>query len=250
MRSHKLLATCAALGILVVVTSAIEGSVRFTGPRWVPHWNPSLQVKPHPAPSAPTQPVPQVLHRGSGHLFDTILFWVLIAAAVIVVLLLARLLLRYPFRSLRRPRDADVLAASAVSSSPEPEAEPEPDAPVLRRGIDQALELLDEEREPNDAVVRAWLGLEESAADAGIVRRSAETPTEFTSRVMSRVFADDHAITTLLGLYLRSRFGARPVTNADVATVRAALRELARTWDASTAHLEQSIQAWPTGRHG
>ena len=247
MRTHKVMATCAVLGIVVVVASAVEGSARFSGPRWVPHWNPSLQVKPHPAPSAQTQPAPQVLHQGSGHLLDTILFWVLIAVAVIVIALVASWLLRYPYRSLRRTR------SSGADVAPEPttgEPEPEPDAPVLRRGIDQALHLLEEEREPNDAVVRAWLGLEESAADAGIVRRSAETPTEFTSRVMSQVFADDHAITTLLALYLRSRFGARPVTVADVAAVRAALRELARTWEASTPHLEQVIQARPTGRHG
>lgn len=240
---------------MVVVTSAVEGPVRFTGPRWLPHWNPSLQVKPHPAPSAQTQPAPQVLHQGSSHLLGTILFWVLIAVAIVVVVLVARWLLHYPFRSLRRDRDADAHPTSADTSAVPSSPESEPDAPVLRRGIDQALDLLDEEREPNDAVVRAWLGLEESAADAGIVRRSAETPTEFTSRVMSRVFADDHAITTLLALYLRSRFGARPVTDADVAAVRAALRELARTWETSTTHLEQSvleqsIQARATVRHG
>lgn len=242
MRSHRLLATCAVLGIVVVVASAIQGPVRFSGPRWLPHWNPSLQVKPHPTPSLHTQPTPQVLRQGSGHLLDTILFWVLIAIAIIIAALVVRWLLRLPYRSLRRARSGE----ASVAPEPTTIAEPEPDAPVLRRGVEAALYLLQEEREPTDAVVRAWLGLEESAADAGIVRRSSETPTEFTSRVMSQVFADDRAIATLLSLYLRARFGARPVNATDVAAVRGALRDLAQSWDAAN----HAAHARTSGRHG
>jgi hypothetical protein len=51
------------------------------------------------------------------------------------------------------------------------------------------------------------------------------------------VFANDsaggEAIATLLRLYLRTRFGDHPVTDADVTLVRQALRELVRTWDSS-----------------
>ena len=39
-----------------------------------------------------------------------------------------------------------------------------------------------EQRDPADAIVRAWLGLQETAEESGIVRHPAETPTEFTSR--------------------------------------------------------------------
>ena len=102
--------------------------------------------------------------------------------------------------------------------------------PALRTGIELALQVLDEQREPADAIVRAWLGLQETAEESGIVRRPAETPTEFTSRILSRAFADDRAIRTLLRLYLRTRFGDHPVTTDDVAAVRAALQELVRTW--------------------
>ena len=104
--------------------------------------------------------------------------------------------------------------------------------PALRTGIELALQVLDEQREPADAIVRAWLGLQETAEESGIVRQPAETPTEFTSRILSRAFADDRAIRTLLRLYLRTRFGDHPVTAEDVAAVRAALQELVRTWPA------------------
>jgi hypothetical protein len=53
------------------------------------------------------------------------------------------------------------------------------------------------------------------------------------------VFANDsagnEAIATLLRLYLRTRFGDHPVTDADVALVRRALQELVRTWDSAGA---------------
>ena len=59
------------------------------------------------------------------------------------------------------------------------------------------------------------------------MRRPAETPTEFTSRILGRAFADDRAIRTLLRLYLRTRFGDHPVTADDVA---ARSGQRCRTW--------------------
>ncbi len=128
--------------------------------------------------------------------------------------------------------------APAVTTTREivAEPEPEPDTPVLRSGIELALQVLDEQREPADAIVRAWLGLQETAEQSGIVRQPAETPTEFTTRILSAAFADDWAVRTLLRLYLRTRFGDHPVTGDEVAAVRAALQRLVDTWPAPDAH--------------
>jgi hypothetical protein len=112
-------------------------------------------------------------------------------------------------------------------------AEPEPEPEALLTGIELALQALDEQRAPADAVVRAWLGLQETAEESGIVRSPAETPTEFTSRILSAAFADDRALSTLLRLYLRTRFGNHPVTADDVAAVRDALQQLVASWRAA-----------------
>ncbi|MEH3079104.1 MAG: hypothetical protein PGN11_21010, partial [Quadrisphaera sp.] len=65
----------------------------------------------------------------------------------------------------------------------------------------------------------------------------AETPTEFTGRLLSRVPADREAVEVLRALYSRARFGATSSRSVqqdddDAERARAALRALARSWDA------------------
>ena len=157
------------------------------------------------------------------------MLWIIVAIAGLgVALLLWRWWAGRPARAATSRHSVVVEAMSEIPVEPEPE----PDTPALRTGIELALQVLDEQREPADAIVRAWLGLQETAAESGIVRRPAETPTEFTSRILSHAFADDRAVRTLLRLYLRTRFGDHPVSSDDVAAVRAALQELVRTWPA------------------
>lgn len=238
MPSRRVLAWCIALGAVVVVAAGVEGGAHFSGPRWVPsfHAGPVTPPTPSRSPARPTQPAvakPSTLHIPIG----TILFWTAIALAVVLALLLVLWLRRRaPWR--RAPRPVEVEAPPVVAAEVGRAAEPEPDAPVIRSGLEEALLELERDVEPGDAVVRAWLGLQQTAEQSGVTRGRSETPTEFTSRILGRVFANDsagnEAVATLLRLYLRTRFGDHPVTDADVVLVRQVLQELLRTWDPST----------------
>jgi hypothetical protein len=229
VRSHRALVWSALLALVVVVAAGTAGTTRFGGPRWVPNWKLPQHTQPPPKLHAlPLARLPRMSHLGKAGTFPLwIVLWVIVAIVVVgIVVVLWRLWAGRPSRAATGPVEALDTATSEIPIEPEPE----PDTPALRTGIELALQVLDEQREPADAIVRAWLGLQETAAESGIVRRAAETPTEFTSRILSRAFTDDRAIRTLLRLYLRTRFGDHPVTTDDVATVRAALQELVRTW--------------------
>jgi hypothetical protein len=233
MTSHRALLWSASLALLVVAAAGIAGTTHFSGPRWVPDWRFSQHAAAPPklAPPPPMRLPRSSALRGTGSFPLWIVLWILVAIGVVgVAMVLWRWWAGRPSRAATSRNTAVGAAASELPIVREPE--PEPDAPALRTGIELALQVLDEQRDPADAIVRAWLGLQETAAESGIVRRPAETPTEFTSRILSRAFADDRAVRTLLRLYLRTRFGDHPVTTEDVAAVRAALQELVRTWPA------------------
>jgi hypothetical protein len=231
---RRTLLLCALLGALIVVAAGLEGGGAFTGPRWVPDWN-LAGVTPPTQQGAPlTQPsgLPQVPPNTNFSALPQILLWVVIGiAALILAFLLWRWYSRRPPRKSFGLREIGALSAPAPTPVAKQEPEPEPEAPVLLKGVERALRELDEEHEPADAIMRAWLGLQQTAEDSGILRRAAETPTEFTTRILRRVSADDRAVRTLLSLYLRTRFGDHPVTAADVVRARDALGALARSWD-------------------
>jgi hypothetical protein len=230
MRSHRALTGSVLLAVLVVAAAGITGTTHFAGPRWLPHWKLSRHMQaPRTLPSVSSRFPPRTSVPNSTASFPlgTVVLWIVVAIAIVgVAVLLWRWWAVRPSRAATSRHSVAVATTSGVLTEPEPEQ----DMPALRTGIGLALQVLDEQRDPADAIVRAWLGLQETADESGIVRQPAETPTEFTSRILSRAFADDRAIRTLLRLYLRTRFGDHPVTTEDVAAVRAALQELVRTW--------------------
>ncbi|HSK23086.1 MAG TPA: DUF4129 domain-containing protein [Egicoccus sp.] len=115
-------------------------------------------------------------------------------------------------------------------------AAPEPDLPVLRRGVAEAQRHLDEVAGAGDAVIAAWLALEDAAQESGVRRAPAQTPTEFTLAVLERTTADPDATRELLGLYHRARFSDQPVGDVEVARASDCLARLAASW--ATAHHE------------
>jgi hypothetical protein len=212
-----------AAAAVVVLTTAVEGPAvvtRFAG-----------GVPGRSVGSSPRPPAVQPIRPGSDPGLDlTVVLQVLacLLALAVVALLIRVLISALRWRRRRRPARAgvDVIGAGTAAEVA--------DAPTVLRGIAAALAALQEHREPTDAVVQAWLGLQQAAEDAGFARSPAETPTEFTGRVLSRTGADRAALRTLLRLYLRARFGDGAITVDDATDARAALLALEASWEDAT----------------
>lgn len=233
-RRHGTLIVCAVLVGIAVVAVAFQGVPQFTGPRML---LPPAPVRSGPLPSQATTAGPGA--EQGHHEVRIDLSWLLVALVVLAVVAGLALLWRLRRRAAAPPALlplADLAEADAAGAPPEPEREPEPEQ--VRRGLDRAAEVLAEPREPRDAIERAWVGLEEGAADSGVRRLPAETPAEFAARVVARVAADRDAADRLLRIYLRARFGSAPITADDIAQAREAVGALQASWSSGsrTAH--------------
>lgn len=119
-------------------------------------------------------------------------------------------------------------AVGTVSDLATGEDEELPDlAPALRR----AAAALGTGAAPGDAIVAAWVALEETAAASGAARSAADTPTEFTARLLHRTEADPGAVARLREVYRAARFGSHAPTDDDVAAAAAALARIDATWE-------------------
>lgn len=235
--TRPLVAGCAVAALLVVLAAAAEGLTTPSGR------SATLPGAPLPTPTPTPTRAPLTPAPGSRGL--DLPGWLgpllAVVAALLVAGLVALVVSRLWQRRRSRPEALDPLEEVTGTGTAATAA------PAVRRGIARSLEVLESPRDLDDAVVRAWLGLEEAAADAGVPRAAAETPTEFTARLLSRVPADREAVEVLRELYARARFGGRtgartrsPVEqdeqdeqDDDAARARAALRALARSWSAT-----------------
>jgi hypothetical protein len=78
--------------------------------------------------------------------------------------------------------------------------------------------------------VRAWQGLEDAAAAAGVTRRPAETTSEFTARILYRSRDSAEPIDVLLALYQRVRFGGHSPDASEIVAARDSLAALVDLW--------------------
>jgi hypothetical protein len=215
----------------VVVGVMLQGPATFTAPRILLP-DVSVSAPPRDADSASGTPAPQE----KPHITRIDLSWVALGIVVIALVIGIALLWRYLRRRLRLQTEQPAPGLATVTAGDLPDAPDEAPRPeAVRRGLDRAADALTDSRNPRDAIERAWLGLEEGAADSGVRRLPAETPGEFVARVLSRVGADPVAARGLLEVYLRVRFGDRPVTAGDVAVARAALEGVRSSWQGGTA---------------
>ncbi len=230
MRSDRGVGAVAVVGavlVLAVAGAAVGGPWRLQSRSLL---RPSSDGEPlalptPPEPSGMFTPPP----RGDRQAMD--LSWLLplavVLAAVAVVALSWWLFRRYQQTAQERRRARDVRGSLVLPTTPE--------VPILRQGVEAAQRSLDEIADPNNAVVAAWLALEDAAASSGVPRRPAETPTEFTVDVLRSTRADQAATRELLGLYHRARFSAAGVSRTDVNAASRCLAALARSWEAMSA---------------
>jgi hypothetical protein len=223
------------LGLGLVAGTLLSGPLRAGRPLWLPTAGDGLprRVLPGPFQTGSPAPLPAQQHLAPLQLQQWLL-WAALAAVVvagILVYLIRRALRRS--RVLSAQRDG---RASSVIAAAEPVRTDEPAAPVVARGIARAISLLDEAREPRDAIVRAWLGLQDAAEASGAGRRPSETPGEYTARIVTRFGTDREAARTLLVLYQGVRFGGHPVDDGTVQLARRCLTRLRDSWhDAATS---------------
>lgn len=176
---------------------------------------------------------------------DNVLLTLAIVAGVAVLGFVAWLIWRR-FRAMRPDlEDEPVPTGSGLAHT-----QVEPELPVLRRGAAAAVRLLDRIADPNDAIIRAWLALEEAAEASGVHRERFETPTEFTVDVLDRTPAPPEPVRRLLKLYLAARFGSAPATTEDVRDAKRALFALAEHWTAADDAVERISRGGSTGSPG
>ena len=220
--------------VLLVATAVVGGAL--AGP-----WDPVLRSEgpqePLPQPSLtppppPPDPLVESLREMDVRPWDLTGLAQVLAAAVLLGLLylVVRWLRALPPPRVEVPGDPGDVVPGEITD----DAGVLPDLPALREGVEGADAHLRAQVPPADAVIAAWVALEEGAAGSGIVRDPASTPTEFTVTVLDRAPVDPAATRTLLALYLRARFGEEAMTAADVAAATAAVRTLAAGLSASS----------------
>lgn len=215
-----------ALLVLAMIAAATQGAARFDPPDF------SFGPMPAPSPQMPTQAPPEGLAPpddagggGAAAVVTYILIALVAAVIIFVIVRIVRALLR-AWRDRLPVRPSSTVAENALVA----EDDPERAAPALRRGIAAAVEAIDGHRDPGDAIVAAWAGLEHSAADAGLTRGVSETPAEYTLRIVAHRTEVDGDVRALLVLYERVRFAGDAPGESERAAARRALSAIEEAW--------------------
>ncbi|WP_261164293.1 DUF4129 domain-containing protein [Microbacterium sp. Marseille-Q6965] len=215
-----------ALFLVVVAAAAWQGPAGFE-PRFA--WESGAPVDiptsdPRPTVTPTPEPGPEIdIAPGPDPTLGAI--------TALMYAILGILVLMAVLRSLRSMRAAGAGATNADIDllAPADAAPADPDARRVRTGLASALARLEEPGDARDAIVAAWVGLEATAAAAGLARGVSETQAEFAVRALGRTGAEE-AILALLRIYENVRYGGRTPTGRDVSEARRLLREIREAW--------------------
>ena len=223
-RPHSSLAP----GVLVLVLCALVAAT-FDGPRW---------STAHPGDDRPV--ATQQHHRGDradesaeqaqqeqGD--DQWVPWappvdllLLVPAALVLgtaLVVLARL------RLVRRRRQLTGRSGARRAPVPGTESPPEEEEVGLPEALDASARVLGE-GSPRNAIVAAWVLLEQAVESERFHHRPEETPSELVERVVSSYHLDADAISRLAALYREARFSTHAVTEEHRAEAADCLRRL------------------------
>ena len=226
-RNLGLVVTVTGVLMLTVLGAAVGGSWQLEERSFdflAPATPAEMPPPPPPPPAADAEPAPASASLPWGWLRVVVIALTVALAGLALWWLWTWLA---PRRALRREPLHDLRAA--------PPAAAEPAVPVLQRGVAEAQRHLAVVSGPSDAVVAAWLALEDAATASGVRRSPWQTPTEFTVAVLDNTNADPDATAELLALYHRARFSSHPIEAADVDRAAACFGRLAASWQALTS---------------
>ncbi|PFG31353.1 DUF4129 domain-containing protein [Paramicrobacterium agarici] len=232
MRRRLLLPVVVACAVAIVLITAVQGPVLFGKPRLeliVPRVESTITSSPER--SAPDTDIPPNPDPGSNGLLNPLSILIALGALVAAALVTVAFLIARAARRRKRLEPAHAgVSALPVQPTDHPQPESVDIAPELARGIERALGVLDTHADPQNAVIEAWLGLQQSAEDSGFHLRPSETPAEFTVRVLARDQSIAADLRTLLDLYQDVRFGDRRATASDIGTARTSLLAIQKAW--------------------
>jgi len=220
--------------VVVCLALVLVGAARPTTWTWqAPTWRLpqlSLPTLPSmaPAPSGNALPQPPTVGANGGVIGRIIVMILGLAALVVLAWFLRRLVVGLLAARIDRVPKADALAVSSLGAA-------QPVTAAVVDGVELALARLDAAGTPKDAVIAAWLALEETAAMHGIERSPAQTPTEFVLDLLQRSSAPVAATNQLRRLYHQARFSAADTAPAARASARQALAAIARHFETVAA---------------
>lgn len=220
------------LGVVGLFLIAMLAAVVAGRPMFTP---PSTGPEPLPVPSA-QQTLPPVIggepqqQQGDDTILivvSTLLLLFLLAVVITALALIVRAVQLY-WRE--RPPRRQYAANADTAGQADIIAEATPDAPIMRRGIEAARAAISGHQDPTDAIIAAWVGLEQTAVDSGVGRGASETPAEFTLRILLRRPVIDTPARELLRLYESVRFGGHTAGETMRDHAAQSLREIEEGW--------------------
>jgi hypothetical protein len=171
---------------------------------------------------------PRVLPQHAGHsglpgaAFIGLVVRIALAVWALVLLMRGLLWLQEELLARRNTEPRPVAVAFDVLDDPEPLIQ------EMRRDADLQMELL-LQGEPRNGIVACWERFEEQAERVGLARRSWETSSEFTLRLLDAVSADAGAVSSLAALYREARFSTHHIDDSDRERAIALLQRIRAT---------------------